>query len=106
MSEDMANLWQQAEVNSGALAEVEKMASALRDRLITAPADRASPSTPSRAGLLGVLDSQANDIREVKSVLTALLDYVGERGAAPVPTTGNAINAISGYASSETKRGW
>lgn len=102
LQENMANLWQQAEVNSGALHEVTKMVGALRDRPITAPSDKASPATPARPGLLGVLDIQANDIRDIRDVLSGLLDYVGERGVAPVPAS------TGGYAlSPETaKRAW
>lgn len=81
----MQNLWQQAEQNTGALIEAERLSERLRDTLISAPGDKMpEPSTPVRAGILGALDAQAGSIARIVDILASMLEYVGERGTASI----------------------
>lgn len=99
MANDMQNVWQQAEHNSGALEELERMANNLRDRLTAAPGDKSAiQPAPNRVGLLGQLDQQAQTIFGIRDTLAALLDFVGERGVAPVPATAPPSKIFAGSA--------
>lgn len=102
---EMQNVWQQAEHNSGSLDEAVRMVRNLRDHLTGGNiepfgGDKAKPDLPTRVGLLGVLDSQARDILYIKSMVSDLMVFIGEPGAAPVNATTDNI------ASGVTARQW